>query len=182
AAIGMGADPVAILATSVMAAPASLYVGKILVPETGRPETLGDVQTRDERPHANVIDAAAAGASEGMRLAINIAAMLIAFIAFIALFNYLLALIQPELYRLAVNYDADAGTFKVLPVLTNRALSLQMIFAKLFAPVAVLIGVQGVDAPKLGELLGIKLVLNEFVAYTDLKAHYQPWMEGGLSK
>jgi concentrative nucleoside transporter, CNT family len=155
--IGMGADPVAILATSVMAAPASLYVGKLLVPETGHPETLGDVRVSGERPHANVIDAAAAGASEGMRLAINIAAMLIAFIAFIALFNYLIKLIDPEY-------------------------SLQRIFGFLFSPLAVLMGVQGPDVPKMGELLGTKLVLNEFVAYKSLTENYQPWMPNGMSR
>jgi concentrative nucleoside transporter, CNT family len=155
--INMGADPVAILATSVMAAPASLYVSKILVPEMGHPETLGDVKPSGDRLHANVIDAAAAGASEGMRLAINIAAMLIAFIAFIALINHLLAQLRPDL-------------------------SLQMIFARLFSPVAVLMGVQGDDVPKMGELLGTKLVLNEFVAYTSLRDHFQPWMPNGMSR
>src|SRR6478752_6011261 len=91
--IGLGADAVAILCTSVMAAPASLYVGKLLLPEAGVPETLGDVKPSGEKEHANVIDAAAAGASQGMQLAINIAAMLIAFIAFIALFNFLIKLV-----------------------------------------------------------------------------------------
>ena len=93
--IGMGADPVAILATSVMAAPCGLYLAKILLPETEEPETRGQVKLADERPHANVIDAAADGASEGMKLVLNIAAMLIAFIAFIALINYLLGTIGP---------------------------------------------------------------------------------------
>jgi concentrative nucleoside transporter, CNT family len=154
--IGMGADAVAILCTSVMAAPASLYVGKLLVPETGRPETLGDVKPSGSKEHANVIDAAAAGASQGMQLAINIAAMLIAFIAFIALFNYLLAQIDP-------------------------GLSLEKIFSYVFSPVAVLMGVQGDDVPKMGELLGIKLVLNEFVAFSTLTSQYKPDMPNGMS-
>jgi concentrative nucleoside transporter, CNT family len=154
--IGMGADAVAILCTSVMAAPASLYVGKLLMPETGIPETLGDVKPAGEKEHANVIDAAAAGASQGMQLAINIAAMLIAFIAFIAMFNFLLGLIDPEL-------------------------SLQVIFSKLFSPVAVLMGCQGDDIPKMGELLGTKLVLNEFVAFSTLTSQYKPGMENGMS-
>ncbi|HKB03201.1 MAG TPA: nucleoside transporter C-terminal domain-containing protein [Gemmataceae bacterium] len=154
--IGMGADAVAILCTSVMAAPASLYVGKLLVPETGRPETLGDVKPTGAKEHANVIDAAAAGASQGMQLAINIAAMLIAFIAFIALFNYLLALIDP-------------------------GLSLQKIFSYVFSPVAVLMGVQGDDVPKMGELLGTKLVLNEFVAFDALTSKYKSDMPNGMS-
>jgi CNT family concentrative nucleoside transporter len=146
--IGLGADPVAILATSVMAAPASLYLTKLVLPELGEPETRGRVKAADERPHANVIDAAAAGASDGMRLAINIAAMLIAFIAFIAMFNYLLGVIAP-------------------------GLSLQRIFSWVFWPLAFLMGVQGDDVPRVAELLGTKLVLNEFVAYLDLTGKYR---------
>src|SRR5262249_42285517 len=86
--IGMGAD--AVLATRVMASPCSLYLAKIMIPETGQPQTQGTVKPVPMEGHTNVIDAAAAGASDGMRLALNIAAMLIAFIAFITLFNYLL--------------------------------------------------------------------------------------------
>lgn len=141
--IGMGAPAVALLATSCMAAPAGLYIAKILLPETGEPETRGRVRTADERPHVNVIDAAAAGASDGMKLALNIAAMLIAFIALIAMCNYGLKQIHPDL-------------------------SLQSIFAVLFAPVAFLMGVAPNDVPKVAELLGTKLVLNEFVAFTTL--------------
>jgi CNT family concentrative nucleoside transporter len=88
--ISFGADPVAILATSVMAAPTGLYLSKLLWPETEEPVTRGKVKLAEERPHTNVIDAAAAGASEGMKLAINVAAMLIAFIAGIAMINYVL--------------------------------------------------------------------------------------------
>lgn len=146
--IKMGADAVAILATSVMAAPASLYVAKLIVPETERPETLGDVKPTEDKEHANVIDAAAAGASQGMKLAINIAAMLIAFLAFIALFNYLLRLLGPQI--------------------NVPDLSLEWLFSKLFAPVAFLIGVTPDDCPRIGELLGKKLVLNEFMAFQDL--------------
>ena len=170
--IGMGADPVAILATSVMAAPASLYVGKLLLPETGIPETLGDVKPSGEKEHANVIDAAAAGASQGMKLAINIAAMLIAFIAFIALFNAVLGFASDQ-----VNYLFEqAGSESRM-----QRLSLQKIFSWVFEPVAVLMGVQGADAPKMGELLGTKLALNEFVAFLDLTSKYKPGTENGMS-
>jgi CNT family concentrative nucleoside transporter len=85
--IGFGADSVAILTTSVMAAPASLYLAKLLIPETETPVTANMVKTVDDNKHRNVIDAATAGASEGMKLAINIIAMLIAFIAMIELVN-----------------------------------------------------------------------------------------------
>ena len=95
--ISLGADPVAILTTSVMAAPCGLYLSKILLPEMEEPETRGRVRMVVERQHVNVIDAAAAGASDGMTLAINVAAMLIAFLAFIAMFDYLLGLASPGL-------------------------------------------------------------------------------------
>src|SRR5262249_5680651 len=116
---------------------------------------------------ANVIDAAAGGASEGMRLAINVAAMLIAFIAFIALFNFLLGVGTD-----AFNYFFDT---------TYRPVTLQGIFAVLFSPVALLMGVEGADIPKMGELLGTKLVLNEFVAFLRFAEVYRPGMPNGLS-
>jgi CNT family concentrative nucleoside transporter len=152
--IGMGADAVAILATSVMASPCTLYMAKIMLPETREPETRGVVKAAIERQHANVIDAAAAGASDGMRLAINIAAMLIAFLAFIALINSLLGLINPDL-------------------------SLKLIFSKAFAPLAYLLGVENADVPRMADLLGTKLVLNEFVAYLDFQKYLQ---DGQLSE
>lgn len=146
--ISLGADPVAILTTSVMAAPCGLYLSKILYPETEEPATRGDVNVAVEKTHANVIDAASAGASDGTMLAINVAAMLIAFLAFLALFDYLLALINPQL-------------------------SLARIFAAVFAPVAVLMGVPAQDVPAMGDLLGTKLVANEFVAYVKLTTEYK---------
>ena len=146
--IALGADPVAILTTSVMAAPCGLYLSKILYPEMEEPATRGDVKVAVERTHANVIDAASAGAADGTMLAINVAAMLIAFLAFIAMFDYALALINP-------------------------ALSLARIFAVLFAPVAVLMGVPAQDVPAIGDLLGTKLVANEFVAYVKLTTEYK---------
>jgi concentrative nucleoside transporter, CNT family len=158
--IGMGADPVAILATSVMAAPASLYLSKLLLPETGEPATRGTVKTVVDQQHANVIDAASAGASDGMRLALNIAAMLIAFLAFIALFDYLLGAGPWLLNQAGLQlFGVDWG----LP-----PLSLQLLFSWLFAPVAFLMGVEGKDVPAIADLLGIKLVANEFVAYVKL--------------
>ena len=146
--ISLGADPVAILTTSVMAAPCGLYLSKILYPELEEPATRGDVKVAVERTHANVIDAASAGASDGTLLAINVAAMLIAFLAFLAMFDYVLGLINPQL-------------------------SLARIFAVLFAPVAVLMGVPAQDVPALGDLLGTKLVANEFVAYVKLTGEYR---------
>ena len=128
--IGLGADPVAILTTSVMAAPCSLYLSKLLMPEMDQPETRGRVKTAIERQHVNVIDAAAAGASDGMRLAMNVAAMLIAFLAFIALFDYLLGLVPSR----------------------TPKLTLARLFSVIFSPAAVLMGVQRADVAPLADL------------------------------
>jgi CNT family concentrative nucleoside transporter len=146
--ISLGADAVAILTTSVMAAPCGLYLSKILYPETEEPATRGEVKVVVERSHVNVIDAAAAGASDGTMLAINVAAMLIAFLAFIALIDYALGQVIP-------------------------GLSLSRVFAVLFAPVAVLMGVPTQDVPAMGDLLGTKLVANEFVSYVKLTTEYR---------
>jgi CNT family concentrative nucleoside transporter len=147
--IKMGADPVAILATSVMAAPCGLYLSKILLPETEEPETRGEAKVAVEQSHRNVVDAAASGASDGMSLAINVAAMLIAFIAFIALINFLLGLVVP-------------------------GLSLELIFSWIFAPVAFLMGVGDSEVLNVANLLGIKLVGNEFLAYAELTTFRPP--------
>jgi CNT family concentrative nucleoside transporter len=146
--IGLGADPIAILTTSVMAAPCGLYLAKLLLPETEAPETRGDIQLRIERVHVNVIDAAASGASDGLTLALNVAAMLIAFLAFIALLDALLGWAWP-------------------------GLTLASIFSIVFAPVAFLMGVPAQDIPAVADLLGTKLVANEFVSFVKLTTEYR---------
>ena len=145
--IALGADPIAILTTSVMAAPCGLYVTKILLPEQEEPVTLGRVRVNVERTHANMMDALAAGASDGMRLALNVAAMLIAFLAFLAMVDHVLGLMSP-------------------------GLTLSRIMAVVFAPVAVLMGVPRSDVPAIADLLGTKLVANEFIAFVKLTSEY----------
>jgi len=145
--IALGADPVAILTTSVMAAPCGLYLSKILMPETEEPETVHHTETTGEKSHANAVDALAAGASEGTVLAINVAAMLIAFLAFLALADYALGLVYP-------------------------GLSLARIFGVIFSPAAVMMGVPMSEVPIVADLLGTKLVANEFVAYLKLTTEY----------
>jgi CNT family concentrative nucleoside transporter len=159
--ISLGADPVAILTTSVMAAPCGLYLAKILMPETDVPETQGSAKTVVERPHANAVDALAAGASDGTMLAINVAAMLIAFLAFLALTDYLIGAACPR----GCGLRAD-GT----------PLALSTIFGYLFAPAAILMGVPMSDVPQVADLLGTKLVANEFVAYLKLTTEYRSTM------
>ncbi len=146
--LSLGADPVAMLTTSVMAAPCALYLSKILLPESDRPVTAGDAEIVVGTDHVNVIDAAASGAADGMRLAINVAAMLIAFLAFVAMVDYTLGLLSPKL-------------------------TLARIFGVIFSPVAVLLGVSSADVPALADLMGTKLVTNEFVAYVKLNTEYE---------
>jgi CNT family concentrative nucleoside transporter len=134
-----------LLAASIMAAPAAVVVSKMLVPETGHPETMDKLDMELEQDHSNVIDAAAGGAADGMRLALNVGAMLIAFLALIALFNGLLGW--------------GLGLFGV------EGVTLEMLLGYLFAPVAWLIGVPMSDAAQIGSLFGVKMVANEFVAF-----------------
>ena len=150
--IGLGADPIAILTTSVMAAPCGLYLSKIMLPELERPETQGRVKTAVERQHVNVIDAAAAGAADGLTLALNVAAMLIAFLAFLALFDFVLGAIRP-------------------------GLTLASVFAVVFSPAAVLMGVPRADVPAVADLLGTKLVATEFVSFVKLTTRVPPHAE-----
>jgi concentrative nucleoside transporter, CNT family len=146
--IALGADAIAILTTSVMAAPCGLYLSKLLLPEFEQPETAGTATVNVEKLHVNVIDAAAGGASDGLMLAVNVAAMLIAFLAFIALFDFLLGSI----------WDG---------------LTLARVFAVVFAPIAFLMGVPAADIGPMADLLGTKLVANEFVAFVKLTGEYK---------
>ncbi len=143
--INYGADPVAVLTTCIMACPCSLYLSKLFMPEVDVPETAGPVHTHQEKsPYVNGIDAAASGTSDGLRLALNVAAMLIVFIAFVAMFDALLGLLSKDL-------------------------SLQKIFGWMFSPAAFLMGVDANDVSKVGSLLGAKLAINEHYAYLVMK-------------
>jgi concentrative nucleoside transporter, CNT family len=155
---------VQLLAASVMAAPASLAISKILFPETGTPETKGTVRLKVEKNASNIIEAAATGAADGLQLALNVAGMLLAFIAAIALLNFLLLW--------------GGGFFGINSYLSahfGQPLSMQLLFGLVLQFVAMAIGVPVSDALNFGSLIGTKVVLNEFVAYLDLasmlKAH-----------
>jgi CNT family concentrative nucleoside transporter len=160
--ITYGANAVAVITTCVMACPCSLYLAKLFLPETGTPETAGTVHSHQEKsPYVNGIDAAASGTTDGLRLALNVAAMLIVFIAFVALFDALLASIKPSLLHLGI----AEGYLASWP----DDLSLSMVFGWLFSPVAYLMGVDANDVQNVGSLLGTKLALNEHVAYLQMK-------------
>ncbi|HQR05358.1 MAG TPA: nucleoside transporter C-terminal domain-containing protein [Gemmatales bacterium] len=159
--ISYGADPVAILTTCIMACPCSLYLTKLVLPELQKPVTMGDAKIVVEKTHVNAVDAIASGVKDGLFLALNVAAMLIAFIAFIALFDAMLSSIKPALLWMRV----PAEWLSSWP----SNLQLQDIFGFLFRPIAILIGVSPDDATKVGGLLGIKLAANEHVAFLMLK-------------
>lgn len=143
--INYGADPVAVLTTCIMACPCSLYLAKLFMPELTQPETAGTMGlAHGKSPHVNGIDAVAAGTADGLRLALNVAAMLIVFIAFVAMLDAVIGLVTP-------------------------ALSLQKIFGWLFSPAAFLMGVEQADITKVGSLLGAKLAINEHYAYLVMK-------------
>ncbi|WIH04328.1 NupC/NupG family nucleoside CNT transporter [Xanthomonas translucens pv. graminis] len=142
-----------LLAASIMAAPATLVVAKLLIPETGTPLTRGTVKMDVEKTTSNIIDAAAAGAGDGLRLALNIGAMLLAFIALIALVNAPLTWL---------------GDATGLAAAIGRPTNLATIFGYLLAPIAWVIGTPWADATTVGSLIGQKVVINEFVAYSEL--------------
>ncbi|PKN01073.1 MAG: NupC/NupG family nucleoside CNT transporter [Elusimicrobia bacterium HGW-Elusimicrobia-1] len=137
-----------LLAASVMSAPAALVMAKIIVPETEEPKTKGVVKIQYQTDDANVIDAAANGATIGMQLALNVGACLIAFMALLALANFV------------VGYAG--GLFGA------DGLSLQKIFGWVFSPLAWIMGVPSADVQIIGNFMGQKTVLNEFVAYFNL--------------
>ncbi|HEX3315272.1 MAG TPA: nucleoside transporter C-terminal domain-containing protein, partial [Gemmataceae bacterium] len=227
--IGFGADPVAILVTSFMAAPASLYLSKLLIPETEIPVTHHSVKTVEDTQHRNVLDAVAGGAAEGMHQALNIAAMLIAFIGLVTLIDASLRYFPtntslPEWLGSSYGWDAVRkyactmlwfvaaayvlrwpfraflktldwehhftawkkstwfirlgptllayflfmGVLDVLMRKLPTNLTLGEIFANVFYPLAILMGVEPADAGKVASLLGTKLTTNEFVAFLDL--------------
>ena len=146
-----------LLGASVMAAPAALLISKILFPETTEPETKGTVKIKIEKNASNLVEAAASGAGEGLWLALNVGAMLIAFIALIALINYLLN--QLGLF-LGWN-DYLTKTF-------GQPLNFQLIIGLVLRYLAFGIGVPWHDSLNFGSLLGTKVVLNEFVAYLEM--------------
>jgi CNT family concentrative nucleoside transporter len=154
-----------LLTASVMAAPATMVLAKILVPETQEPLTRGTVRIDVEKTTANVIDAAATGAGDGLKLAMNVGAMLLAFIALIALVN------GPVQWLGTLGGDHSLNTWLTATTGHEVKLSLETLFGWVLSPVAWLIGVPWQDATLVGSFIGEKVVINEFVAYADLAKH-----------
>ncbi len=147
--VGFGIDAGHLLAASVMSAPAALVCAKLLVPEVEKSPTAGSCDIELPSTSANLVDAASMGAAEGLKLAVNVGAMLLAFIALVALANGMMGWV--------------GGLFG------KPELSLELIMGYLFYPFAFLMGVPTADCYNVGILLGKKIVLNEFVAYLNLK-------------
>ena len=148
-----GVEAQHLLTAVIMTAPGTLMMAKMFVPETRQPETMGTVQLNVERTDVNVIDAIGRGTGEGLHLALNVGAMLISFLALIALVNAILGLAG---HGMQLSFGWGAG------------LSMQRIFGWVFAPIAWSLGVPWRDASTIGNLLGTRMVLNEFVAYAQL--------------
>ena len=146
-----------LLGASVMAAPAAMLISKIIFPEVEEPETKGTVKIKVEKNASNVVEAAANGASDGLTLALNVGAMLIAFIALIALVNYLLE-----------GLGSVTGWNTALQAAYGHPLNFQLVIGWVLQYLAFGIGVPWHDALNFGSLIGTKVVLNEFVAYLEL--------------
>jgi CNT family concentrative nucleoside transporter len=148
-----GVEAQHLLTAVIMTAPGTLMMAKLFVPETGVPETMGTVRLKVEKTDVNVIDAVGRGTGEGLHLALNVGAMLISFLALVALLNAGLGLVGEGLQR---------------TIGIGSGLSLQLVLGYAFAPIAWALGVPWHDASTIGNLLGTRMVLNEFVAYSQL--------------
>lgn len=159
--VGLGIPAQYMLAACVMAAPGALVISKIVYPETGEPQTKTDFKIKKRRTDVNVLDAIAKGASEGMKVGLNVIAMIIALIALIAMLDWFLAKLGFGLHHYLhmnlsfIGIDLDT-------------LSMKMILGKLFSFFALIMGVPIHQASAVGSLLGTKFILNELIAYVDL--------------
>lgn len=165
--VSMGIPAEYLLTASLMAIPGALVIAKLVIPETAQPVTRGTVSVQIERRAANLIDAAAHGAMEGWQIGISVIVMLIAFLALIGLGNALLSVAGNQLAQW--NVPAVLG-------LPWTELTLQTLLGSVFYWVALALGVPSGEAATVGSLMGTKLVLNEFVAYSQL----QPMLQQGL--
>ncbi len=151
--VGMGVDAGHLMTASVISAPAALLIAKVMQPEVDQPKTLGHVEVDVEKITTNIVEAAAAGATDGMKLAINVAAMLIAFLALIAMGDAVIGWV---------------GTF------FGQEWTIAKLLGYAFAPLAWIMGIESKDCVSAGELLGLKMVATEFVAYLKFGEWLQP--------
>jgi CNT family concentrative nucleoside transporter len=159
--ISMGVPAEYLIAASIMAAPGALVIAKIVYPETEVSETKGTVKIEIKKAHANLMDAISHGASDGMRISLNVIAMLLGFIALIAMVDAGLGYLGRALYY---NTSLDLSMIGI----SLKELSLKEILGSVFSVFAYLMGVPSKDTHLVGALMGTKLVINEFVAYSNL--------------
>lgn len=159
--VGMGIPAQYLLAASIMAAPGALVISKIVYPEDGEPQTKNEVKISRRRTHVNAIDSIARGASDGFSVSLKVFAVLIAFVALIAMFDWFLAKFGVFLHN-AIHLNLS------LIGLDVDHLSMKAIIGKLFSVFAYIMGVPMKDASAVGSLLGTKFVLNEMLGYIDL--------------
>lgn len=158
--ISMGVPAPYLLAASIMAAPGALVISKIVWPETEESPTKGQIKLEVKKPHANLLDAISHGASEGLKVSLNVIAMLIGFIALIALVDVLIGKTGGGLASLGLSLQGIG--------IDLNNLNLNVIFGFVFSGFAWTMGVPSADTLMVGSLLGTKLVINEFVAYSQL--------------
>jgi CNT family concentrative nucleoside transporter len=158
--ISMGVPASYLLAASLMAAPGALVISKIVFPETEESETKGKVMLEVKKEYANIMDAISHGASDGMKISLNVVAMLIGVIALIALIDALLGYFGHFLSWTGLSLDSLG--------LDADKLRLKDLFGAIFRYMAIVMGVPASEALPVGSLMGTKMVINEFVAYSDL--------------
>ncbi|PIE24474.1 MAG: NupC/NupG family nucleoside CNT transporter [Planctomycetota bacterium] len=153
-----GVDAGHLIVASVMSAPAALVVAKVMVPETETSETFGTVPMDLPKTSSNVVEAAANGTVDGLKLAVNVGAMLIAFLGLVAVVDWLLS-----------GVDAVVGGDAYYQAIGEDGLTLRKILGWAFSPFAVLLGVPMGDVPEVGQLLGTKVAVTELIAYDNLR-------------
>ena len=160
--VGLGIDAGHLLSASIMSAPASLVIAKIMVPEREVSVTRGQVSVQVPRQGRNVIDAACHGAGIGLKLALNVGAMVLAFVCLVALINW--SLEQGQLLVTSLIHGSEAAS----EMTQASPLTFERIVGWLFYPLAWIMGIKSDDVLKVSSILGEKTVLNEFIAYMDL--------------
>jgi len=163
--ISMGVPASYLLAASLMAAPGALVISKIVYPETEESETKGTVKLEVKKEHSNIMDAISHGATDGMKIAINVTAMLIGVIALIAFIDALLGYFGHFLAWIGVSFNAIG--------LNVDNLRLKDVVGAFFSLFAIIMGVPPSESLHVGSLMGTKMVINEFVAYSDLSPMIQ---------
>lgn len=166
----MGVPASHLLTSSVMSIPASIVIAKILLPETEKSQTLDKAQVQIERTSSNLLDAIATGTSDGLQLALNVGAMLLSFLALLALANYFLGYVSEQSNNIIgyINYLLTSSNYSWQITWQVPILSIEYIFSRLLSPFGYLLGFTGNEALAAGQLIGTKVAVNELIAYSKM--------------